>query len=539
MQSIKLKSFNMKNRVYRLIGILAVSSLVIASCTKDLDRTPKYGSNAESLYVNLAGYKSVLAKLYAGLTLTGNSGPDGNGDVSGIDEGFSSYVRQYWSAQELSTDEAVIGWNDATIKDFHYMTWSASDVFLRALYGRIYFQITLANEFIRESDAAKVSGRGISGADATEIAYMRAEARFLRALSYYHALDLFGNVPFVTEADNVGAFLPPQINRTNLFNYIESELKAVENDLKDARANEYGRADKAAAWALLSRLYLNAEVYTGTPKYTECITYCNKITAISGYQLVPNYRWLFLADNNVTSTSEFIFAINFDGNRSRTWGGTTFLVHAPIVGSMNSADHGVDFGWGGVRVTKQWVQKWTGPAGDTRQNFYTAGQNLQVTDISNQNDGYGVVKFRNVTSTGANGSNPTWVDTDFPVFRLAEIYLNYAEAVLRGGSGGSSATALNYINALRVRAYGNTTGNITAGQLTLPFILDERAKELHWEAVRRTDLIRFGQFTEATYLWDWKGNTLNGQSVSSNRKIYPIPSADITANPNLTQNTGY
>ncbi len=180
----------MRNKILNQLGIMATVALLLASCTKDLDRQPKYGNTAASLYVNLAGYKSVLAKTYAGLTLTGNSGPDGQGDIAGIDEGFSSYIRQYWSAQELSTDEAVIGWNDATIKDFHNLSWSSADVFIRALYSRIYFQITLCNEFIRESTPAKLSERGIGGADATEIGYMNAEARFLRALSYYHALDL-------------------------------------------------------------------------------------------------------------------------------------------------------------------------------------------------------------------------------------------------------------------------------------------------------------------------------------------------------------
>jgi len=529
----------MKNKIIKLSGLLALVALLFSACTKNLDRQPKYGDTSASLYKDLAGYTSVLAKVYAGLTLTGNSGPDGSGDISGIDEGFSSYIRQYWSAQELSTDEAVIGWNDATIKDFHFMTWSPADVFIRAIYSRIYFQITLANEFIRESEAGKVSGRGITGNDATEIAYMRAEVRFLRALSYYHAMDLFGNVPFVTEADNVGAFLPQQISRGDLFNYIESELLAIESELKDARTNEYGRADKGAAWALLSRLYLNAEVYTGSPRYTDCITYCNKITGVAGYTLQNNYRHLFLADNHTTGANEFIFAVNFDGVRSRTWGGTTFLVHAPIGGSMSAAAHGVDFGWGGVRTTKQFVQKFAGPAGDSRENFYTSGQNLEINDISNFNDGYAIVKFRNVTSTGANGSNPTWVDTDFPFFRLAEIYLNYAEAVLRGGTGGDPGTALTYVNALRQRAYGNASGNITSGQLTVPFLLDERAKELHWEAVRRTDLIRYGQFTEGTYLWAWKGGIKDGQAVGSHRKLYPIPSADLVANPNLQQNTGY
>jgi hypothetical protein len=529
----------MKNKLFTSLGLVAVIGLLLASCTKDLDRKPFYDVTSEQVYKDLNGYKQVLAKLYGGLALTGNSGPDGNGDISGIDEGFSSYLRQYWSAQELSTDEAVIGWNDATIRDFHFMTWSSSDVFLRALYNRIYFQITLANEFIRESTADKVAGRGITGADAAEVAYFNAEARFLRALSYYHAMDLYGNVPFVTENDAIGPVLPQQITRANLFNYIESELKDVETKLKDARANEYARADKAAAWTLLSRLYLNAQVYIGQPKYTECITYCNKVTAVAGYSLVSDYRKLFLADNNATSGSEFIFAVAFDGNKTRTWGGTTFLVHAPIVGSMSAASHGVDFGWGGIRTTKSFVQKFADPSGatDKRANFYTSGQSLDINDISVATDGYGIVKFRNVSSLGAPGSNLTWVDTDFPMFRLAEVYLNYAEAVIRGGTGGSAATALNYINLLRQRAYGNATGNV--GAIDVDFLLDERAREMYWETTRRTDLIRYGKFTEGTYLWPWKGNVAAGQAVGSHRKIYPIPAADLTANPNLVQNTGY
>ncbi|HEY6063183.1 MAG TPA: RagB/SusD family nutrient uptake outer membrane protein [Chitinophagaceae bacterium] len=528
----------MKNKIFKTLGLLMITSLLLVSCTKDLNRVPPYDFTSAQVYKDLTGYKQVLAKLYAGLSLTGNTGPDGQGDIRGIDEGFSSYLRQYWQAQELSTDEAVIAWNDATIKDFHYMTWSSSDVFLRALYYRIYFQITLCNEFIRESAPSKLSERNITGADATEVGYFRAEARFLRALSYYHALDLYGNVPFVTENDAVGAFLPRRITRSDLFNYVESELKAIENDLKPAKTNEYGRADKAAAWALLSRLYLNAEVYIGSSRYTDAITYANKVIE-APYSLIPNWRNLFLADNNVTGANEIIFPITFDGGKSRTWGGTTYLVHAPIVGSMNPSTHGVDFGWGGIRTTKQFVQIFGGPAGDSRMNFYTSGQNLDINDMGTATDGYGIIKFRNVTSTGANGSNPTFADTDFPMFRLAEMYLNYCEAVLKGGAGGDIPTAVNYINLLRQRAYGDVTGNITAVQLTPQFILNERAKELYWEGVRRTDLIRNGQFTEGTYLWAWKGNTFNGQAVGSYRKLYPVPASDLIANPNLVQNPGY
>ena len=172
----------MKNKFFKSLGFVARTVVLLVSCTKDLDRKPFYDVTSASVYKDLAGYKQVLAKTYAGFSLTGNSGPDGNGDISGIDEGFSSYLRQYWQAQELSTDEAVIGWNDATIRDFHTMTWGSSDVFLRALYNRIYFQITLCNEFIRESTSAKLSERNITGADATEIGYLQGRSKVSKGI---------------------------------------------------------------------------------------------------------------------------------------------------------------------------------------------------------------------------------------------------------------------------------------------------------------------------------------------------------------------
>src|SRR5690606_4104966 len=136
---------------------------------------------------------------------------------------------------------------------------------------------------------------------------------------------------------------------------------------------------------------------------------------------------------------------------------------------------------------------------------------------------------------GEPGSDPgkEFPDTDYPLFRLADVYLMYAEAVLRGGSGGNTATALQYINELRTRAYGKASRNITAAGLTLDFILDERARELNWEACRRTDLIRFGKFTGSNYLWPWKGGVKDGRGVEDWRILYPLPASDVTANPNL------
>lgn len=527
------------SKTLQIFGIVALL-LGLGACTDDLNREPfpVSGLTSATVYKDPANYKAILAKLYAGLATTGQQGPDGKGDIGGIDEGFSQYLRQYWQAQELTTDEAVIAWNDADIWDLHDMDWSSGHSFLRALYYRLFYQISLANEFIRETTDGKLSERGISGSNATNIKGYRAEARFLRALSYYHALDLYGNVPFVTENDPIGSYIPVQTTRAALFQYIESELLAIESELPAPRANEYGRADKGAVWTLLAKLYLNAQVYIGQPKYTECIAQCAKVIA-AGYALEPNYRNLFLADNH--KSAEIIFPITFDGQRTKTWGGMTYLVHAPIGGTMNPAEFGVNGGWWGLRTTSAFVANFNDVSGNTdkRAMFHTDGQKLGINDISAFNDGYAIAKYRNVTSAGVKGSDVegNFPDNDFPLLRLADVYLMYAEAVKRGGTGGSEANAIQYINALRTRAYGNNTANVTS--YDVDFVLAERARELYWEAHRRTDLIRYGKFTGASYLWPWKGGTKDGKAVEDWRSLFPIPNSDVVANPNLKQNTGY
>lgn len=730
-----MKLISIKN-LFLLLGV----AVVFSACFKDLDTVPTDPDEVTSaaVYEDPANYKKVLAKLYAGLAVSGQQGPSGQADISGIDEGFGQYLRGFWYLQELSTEEAVIGWNDQTIKNFHNQTWDANDVFISAFYSRIFYQISLCNEFIRETTDAKLDSRGVEGALRDEIKVFRAEARYLRALSYYHALDLFGSVPFVTEEDAVGAFFPEQIGKAELYTYIESELKAIEGELLAPRANEYGRADQGAAWALLAKMYLNAEAMVGKNAYADCATYAKKIIDSGAYSLESDYSKLFLADNH--NSQEIIFPINFDGVRTRTWGGMTFVVHAAVGGSMSPAAFGIDGGWGGTRTTSALVNKFPAPGsggsivvspnpgntgydflsvpggyqgwdpastthivaspandgiyegyfwldantefkfaqggtwdvnwgdtgadnvldaggdnikvaeagfyrlyvdlntlnysvvktdwgligsstpdawnsdidmtydavenawvintdliagevkfranddwslnyGDTgadaildldgnnivitepgsyliklyldhpdhtyyiekfasesdnRWMFYTNGQNLEIADLGLFTDGYAVTKFKNVTSTGAQGSDPTFVDTDFPMFRLADVYLMYAEAALRGG--GDVSQALAYVNTVRQRAYGGSSiGNIAANDLTLDFILDERARELYWECHRRTDLIRFGKFSGGAYLWPWKGGVAEGTATDECRDVYPIPNTDINANPNLSQ----
>ncbi|MDB5007355.1 MAG: RagB/SusD family nutrient uptake outer membrane protein [Mucilaginibacter sp.] len=518
-----------------LIGLL----VAVSSCKKNL--TPQGQVTTANVYTNFSNYLPIVAKLYTAFAISGQAGGAGNPDIAGIDEGFSNYLRELFNMEELTTDEASIVWNDGTVHTLHDMTFNSQCEFIGAMYDRIYYEISLDNEFLRNTTPALLSKNGITGADATTVTQYRAEARFLRALAYYHAIDLFGNVPLVTESDPVGVFFPQQKTRTEIFNYVESELKAIDGDLGVPRFS-YGHADKAAAWTLLAKLYLNAKVFTGTDRSTDAITYANKIITSGGYTLEPHFKNLFLADNN--KSNEIIFPIESDGLHTQGYGGMTYVVHAQIGGSMNPADFGVNGGWAGFHTTPQYVSLFSDPSGNTdkRAMFYTAGQTLSMTDEYTFTAGYAVAKFKNVTSTGVAGSDPTgnFVDTDFPMFRLADVYLIYAEAVLRGGAGGDPATALSYVNMVRTRAYdGSTAGNITASQLTLPFMIAERGREFLFEMQRRTDLVRFGELTGNTYLWQWKGGVLNGTSVSDNLNLMPIPAAQIVTNPTLKQNPGY
>ncbi|WP_246085372.1 RagB/SusD family nutrient uptake outer membrane protein [Paucihalobacter ruber] len=530
----------------RTIKTLVVAFSVLAffqSCESNLDLQPEDNRLVgDAAFENPESYRQFLAKIYVGISVSGQEGPAGAPDLVGLDEGFSNYMRLYWKMQELTTDEALIGWNDGTIQDLHAQTWTSGNEFIRTMYSRIFYQVALTNEFLRQTTPEKLDGRGVDGNLRAEVETYRAEVRFMRALTYWHALDLYGNVPFVTENDPIGAFLPQQISREDLFTYVESELLDILDDMVAPRQNEYGRADRAAAWMLLAKLYLNAEVYTGTPRYSEVITYTNNVIG-AGY-VIPNipYFHSFLADNDSNGAqNEVVFTIPFDGLRTQGFGGMTFLLHAPVGGSMNPAAFGINGGWFGIRTTPTFVEMFPGEenSADGRALFYTQGQSKDINQVGPFNQGFAITKYRNVDVNGVAGSDPTgdFPDTDFPMFRLADAYLMYAEAALRGG-GGNVGTAVGYINQLRERAYGDTSGNITSGNLTLDFIIDERARELYWEMHRRTDLIRFGQFSDQG-IWQWKGNVPQGTTTESFRDLMPLPATDLGINTNLTQNTGY
>lgn len=503
-----------------ILGLACAMTLGLTACHKDLDRLPTNDTTGADVYSTPQGIKQALAKVYGAYALTGNGS---GGDIAGIDEGSSDFLRNYFNLQELSTDEAICAWTDEGLPDLHNLSWSSSNAFVKGLYYRSIYQIKLASDFL-----AKTNGNANA-----DISRYRAEARFLRAFQYWVMMDIFANPPFVDEHTGVGKVYPQQINRAELFKYVESELLAILADLAEPKSNEYGRADRAAAWALLSRLYLNAAVYTGTARYSEAADYAERVISNGAYSLHASYPKLFLTDGNV-SNPETILSINYDGLKSQNWGGTTFLINSSTnaeAAQFLGVSWGVG-GWGGNRATKALADLFD-QAADSR--YLMGAQTAEISKISEFKEGVWVYKFRNVSSTGVVGQHSSFSDVDYPLFRLAEMYLNYAEAAARGA--GDTAKGLTYLNTIRQRAYGNTSGNFTA--LTLSDILNERARELYWEGFRRTDLIRFGQFTSGDYLWPWKGGIATGRAVADTYALYPLPADDVQANTNLKQNTGY
>ncbi|MEO8200293.1 MAG: RagB/SusD family nutrient uptake outer membrane protein [Gemmatimonadota bacterium] len=521
------------NRTIRIAIVSAVTlfTVGVSACT-DPTSLPASTVSENNIFTDTRSYQAFLAKIYAGLSTTGQQGPAGNKDISSIsDEGFSQYVRLLWEHQELPTDEAVLAWGDQGVQEFNGQVWGSSNSFLSGMFARIYLQVTWVNTFLEETSDAKLTERNVSPALKTQIQQFRAEARFLRALSYWHGVDLFGPIPIVT----VNSPTPPKQNtRVEVYDFIVSELNAILADLPAAGAGTYGRATKEAAHMLLAHVYLNAEVYTGAAHYAEAMTEASAV--IGGpFSLDPVYAHLFQADNN--TSPEMIFPIVQDGLHSKSYGGTTFLIHAACGNSMDPADYGVDGCWYGLRLKPEaYNLSATDPRGSSF--FYTGGgQTVAIATLTNFGDGIPNPKFSNKTSTGGTGSDPAFPDTDYPMFRLADAYLIYAEAAVR--TGANLGQALTYVNQIRERAYGDTSGDITAPELTLAFLLDERGRELLWEGHRRTDLVRFGLFTGSTYIWSWKGNVQAGQATDAHLNVYPLPASQLSANPNLIQNPQY
>ena len=520
----------MKNIKFKLLAFAAVLMLSTQSCIRDLDTEPKYDMTLEYiLQQDPKAVEGMLSRLYASFALSSVKG-SGESDISGADPGESPFIRGLVNLQDFTADGMKNRWGDNGLDQLTTTSnWTDNNKFFKYAYDRIYYTVPQATNLIliMKSDNVKYENKE----------QVVSELRFLRALSYYYLIDLFGKGVLVND-ETFNASTPlPESSRAELFSFVETELKDIEGKLP--AQNSYARANKSAARMLLAKLYLNAEVYTGTPRYNDAATYVNKVISEGGYQLEGNFRKNFSADNN--TSKEIIFPLIADAASSQSFGNTTYIVNGSIsTDTMTPADFGATEGWAGHRATKAWYGLFAGSAAGLQSStdvraklFWSTGHNWEMNDYKSWTDGFPSDKFWNKNSDGS-GSATSFSSTDFPLFRLSDAYLIYAECAVRGAAGTSMGQAITYFNQVRTRA-----GAPVVSILSLDEVLNERGRELGLEGVRRQDLIRFGKFTGGSYLWPWKGGVKNGAAISDNYKLFPIPSTALQANPNLTQNPGY
>jgi hypothetical protein len=510
------------------IKFYGLSILLLAgiSCSDDLNTKPKVELSLEQLLQNDPNaIDGIMSKLYGSFALSGPNGA-GSSDIAGDDPGESPFLRGIINLQDFTADGIKNRWGDDGLDQLTTTSgWDSNNKFFRYLYNRVYYTVPQCNNLLAV----------LNSINTTDKDQVIGEVKFLRALAYYYMIDCFGKGVLVTEENSSSGVPLPQSSREELFDFVEAELLDAESRLPEN--NSYGRANKSAARMLLAKLYINAQVYTGVARFDEALTYSNKVITEGNYSLDPNFVRIFSGDNN--NSPEVIYPLIADALISQSFGNTTYIVNGSLnPETMNLADYGATQGWGGHRATKAWYGLFGNldTSTDVRASlFWKSGHTFEMNDYKEWTNGYPSIKFRN-TNFNSSSVQTDFSGTDFPLFRLADAYLMFAECVVRGAAGGNLSQATDFVNQIRTRS---NASEITPGALTLDFILDERARELNFEGHRRTDLIRFGKFTGGSYLWPWKGNNVNGTSIPSNYNLFPIPQTAIGANPNLTQNPGY
>lgn len=556
-------------KILNKILIIALA-LSFTSCFGDLDTKPlnKTDFTSENAYADESNYLNALAYINGYYMLVGQDDP-GSNDLGFSDAGQSEFLRQWFNLNEMTCDGLKCVWGDSYLSDLQNDSWGAgTNDAMVAVYTRAVKAIALVNEFLLQTTDEKLSSRGQSGIKET-IAGYRAEARFHRAMFFYVLMDEFGNPPFPTPENITDASKPEQISRADLFNWLEEELLDLGSDesaMPAKGAVPYPRPTKGSVWALLSRMYLNAEVYTGTARWQDAKDASQKVIDM-GYSLHGKYSDMFRQDNSINgSEDEFIFAVAYDRVSTQSWGGTTTFCSASLNEKCNlllGGAFGTSSGkinaenWAGYHVPADYVARFElsevewgnknnvfGYNRETsdRRAFFTNNGNAEAFDPAIQATGWLCWKFcgldsnDNLDQNESSAGNFKLSSTDMPIFRLAEMYLNYAEADARlNGGSVRDSKAVGYVSALRERA-----GVSTPSEISLDWLLDERAREFMWEGHRRVDLIRYGYFTSMNYPWTMKGGVLNGKvSLPEYCTIFPIIQSDLSSNNNLVQNPGY
>lgn len=557
----------MKQILYKL-GCCAFLAVVFSSCHKlDVDVTTEL--TPETYPKTEAQFSSVMGPVYTALR--------------------SDYAQGFFFLQSGSTDESVLAtygadWVDGNrYLELHRHTWTKDQAHVDGGWNYLSNMIGVSNQtifIVNQSPEGSTKNTSL------------AELKVIRSFVYFLMMDMYGNIPIDTVYGS--RELKTNTPRAQVFSFIESEVKAAIPFLKSAAGTAtYGKPTRYMAYALLAKMYLNSEVYTGTARYNECIAVCDSvINAGNGaqYALEPRATYLqMFYPTNGPSIKEFIFAVPYDaatsngymyhgrfdlnrnlGIKYRYSGSTPGSNVNPIL-NATTGNGLINNRPSGPRMTtnefyahfndpndirnRQWLtglQYWDdgSPILVRTTNlgydqFYTGSDpggaltyHLNLTPLAPSrlgansfdlgrdeiawNTGYRNIKFYpDANSTTRNQNN------DVPIFRYSDIILMKAEAIQRGGTPTLGHTALSLMNMLR--AQRTTSSALTS--LTLDDIYAERCREMAWENWHRNDMIRFGKFENSYGL----GKT----NTDTYRRIFPIPTSALTANPNLKQNPGY
>lgn len=568
-----------KTKILSLALSCLAAVFAFSSCIKDLDAYP----HNEDDFTSENAYGTELSSYVAGLAHCYRSFNNCM-DLQVDDQGSSELIRAYFNIQECSADGCKSSaTSDSWVNDIDKNTWTAdNNAATYAIYCRCLNGIGFVNEYLRQTADDRLQQRGCDANLINQIHALRCEARFVRAYLYYILIDVFGDVPFITENSEFGAVSPQMDTRANVFKYIEEELldiTSADSPMAAARTN-YARADKGAAWGLLARLYLNAEILNstvdasgnvtakGAPRWDDCMKACEQVFSC-GYKLCSNYADLFRGDNgeNPDATQEMLFAIYYDAEDLNSWGGPYYFCEGAFQLSDDVDENGaplyslgVGGGWSSLRMPFEYARdyfgvtvpedaynedgSYTGEYNYTDKRaavFFIKGHYQEMTDLGEFGRGWSFYKYNNIphnltreefapVAARCNSWNSK-CSIDAPMIRLAEINLIYAEACLESGN---ASKGLPYVNAIRERA-----GLEDLSTLTLKDIQKERAAELAWESVRRSDLIRWDMYHTSSYIWKWKGGSYDGQAFPEYKLVFDFPPSELTANENLSHKPGY
>lgn len=491
-----------------LIAAAAVSTLTFQSCT-DLEETIYEDITSDNFFSSEGDYYSVLVNAY------GNLRP---------------FLWNYFNISQVTSDETIVptrggDWGDGGVwRELHQHNWTPTNGHVVGMWNDINKGLAQTNQFIYDLENADQSLFS-----QYSYAEMMAEARTLRAYYYFMLMDFWGDCVILDAASIDPANLPSRSPRADVFAYIETELNAaIPNLAASHSSDQYGRVTKWSAYGILTRMYMNAEEFTGTARWADAEAAADAIINSGNFSLEADYHDNFVAENQ--GSSETVFAIPNVAQGGMGWTVNMRTLHYHQLPASP---------WNGFCTLADFYNTFD-TANDVRSEIFLVGQQYDFVTGDPLTDRQGNPLDFTASLPGITGASETngirvlkWaVDpnmnggesgNDYAVIRYADILLHKAEASLRQGD---DATALSIVNDIRARA-----GATALTAITLDDILAERGFELAWEAVRRLDLIRFGKFTDA-----WEFKTVSGQD---HVKLLPIPTEALGANPNLTQNAGY